>query len=81
MSDSTAIDLYYEVDITDDNIDEVIYEYIEFQFIYKVPSAILASGIALMAVLSWAIGLILDTQVGNHQKLMELQIRKFKHDS
>ena len=29
MSDSTAIDLYYEVDITDDNIDEVIYEYIE----------------------------------------------------
>lgn len=59
----------------------VIYEYIEFQFIYKVPSAILASGIALMAVLSWAIGLILDTQVGNHQKLMELQIRKFKHDS
>lgn len=59
----------------------VIYEYIEFQFIYKVPSAILASGVALMAVLSWAIGLILDTQVSNHQKLMELQIRKFKHNA
>ena len=30
ISDTTlAIDLYYEVDITDDNIDEVIYEYIE----------------------------------------------------
>ena len=29
MSDDTAIDLYYEADITDDNIDEVIYEYIE----------------------------------------------------
>lgn len=29
MSDDTAIDLYYEVDITDDTIDEVIYEYIE----------------------------------------------------
>jgi hypothetical protein len=29
MIDDTAIDLYYEVDITDDNIDEVIYEYIE----------------------------------------------------
>ena len=29
MSDDTVIDFYYEVDITDDNIDEVIYEYIE----------------------------------------------------
>ena len=29
MSDDTGIDLYYVVDVTDDNIDEVIYEYIE----------------------------------------------------
>jgi len=29
MSDDTEIDLYYEVDITDDNIDEVTYVYIE----------------------------------------------------
>jgi len=29
MSDSTEIDIFYMTDITDDTIDEVIYEYIE----------------------------------------------------
>lgn len=53
----------------------VIYEYIQFKYVYKVPSAILASGIALMSVLSWIIGLILDTQAVNHQNLMEVMIK------
>ena len=39
----------------------VIMEYIHFKYIYKVPSAILASGLMLIAILSFAIGLILDT--------------------
>ncbi len=39
----------------------VIIEYIKLQYVYKVPSAILASGLMLFALLSFAIGLILDT--------------------
>ncbi|MFT5244728.1 MAG: hypothetical protein ACI8QQ_002673, partial [Psychroserpens sp.] len=58
----------------------VFYEYLEYQFIYKIPSAILASAIALMAMLSFAIGLILDTQARNNQSLFELFIKRTKNE-
>ncbi len=39
----------------------VIIEYIKYKYIYKVPSAILASGLMLISFISFAIGIILDT--------------------
>jgi len=43
-------------------IDPVI-EFIEFRYVYKVPSAILATGLMIFSLLFFAIGLILDTIV------------------
>jgi preprotein translocase subunit SecG len=43
-------------------IDPVM-EFIEFQYVYKVPSAILATGLMIFSLLFFAIGLILDTIV------------------
>lgn len=39
----------------------VIYEYIEFRYIYRIPSAVLSTGFMIVAMLFFAIGLILDT--------------------
>jgi glycosyltransferase involved in cell wall biosynthesis len=39
----------------------VLYEYIEYKFIYRVPSAILATGLMIFSLLFFGIGLILDT--------------------
>lgn len=39
----------------------VLYEYFEYRYIYKVPSAILASGLMMLAFLAFTIGMILDT--------------------
>lgn len=39
----------------------VIVEYVKFGYVYKVPSAILASGLAIAGTLSFVCGLILDT--------------------
>ncbi|MAT43013.1 MAG: glycosyl transferase [Anaerolineaceae bacterium] len=38
-----------------------IIEYIRFQYVYSVPKAILASGIMILAALSFTIGIILDS--------------------
>lgn len=43
-------------------IDPVM-EFIEFRYVYKVPSAILATGMMIFSLLFFAIGLILDTIV------------------
>lgn len=43
-------------------IDPVL-EFIEFRYVYKVPSAILATGLMIFSLLFFAIGLILDTIV------------------
>lgn len=43
-------------------IDPVL-EFVEFRYVYKVPSAILATGLMIFSLLFFAIGLILDTIV------------------
>lgn len=45
----------------------VFIEFFHVHFIHKVPSAVLASGLMVMALLLFAIGLILDTVVKNHR--------------
>lgn len=39
----------------------VIVEYVRFEYVYKVPSAILASGLAIAGMLTFVCGLVLDT--------------------
>ena len=45
----------------------VIIEYIRFQYIFAVPSAILACGLIICALLLFAVGLILDSTVRTHR--------------
>jgi len=42
---------------------EPVLEFVEFRYVYKVPSAILATGMMIFSLLFFAIGLILDTIV------------------
>ncbi|MTD30547.1 glycosyltransferase family 2 protein [Planomicrobium sp. YIM 101495] len=52
----------------------VIVEYVQSTFITKVPSAILAVGLVMLSMLSFASGLILDTVAGTHRKHYELEL-------
>jgi glycosyltransferase involved in cell wall biosynthesis len=45
---------------------QVIVEYVLYRYVYKVPSAILATGLMLLAVLCVSLGLMLDTVVRLH---------------
>lgn len=49
-----------------------IIDYMQFQYVYKVPLAILATGLALLSALSAAIGLILQTQLRYHNEIYKL---------
>lgn len=49
-----------------------IIDYMQFQYVYKVPLAILATGLALLSALSLAIGLILQTQLRYHNEIHKL---------
>jgi hypothetical protein len=49
-----------------------IIDYMHFQYVYKVPLAILATGLALLSALSAAIGLILQTQLRYHNEIHKL---------
>ncbi len=51
-----------------------IREYIQFQYVYKVPSAILATGLMLVAVICFAIGFILDSVAHFHRSNYELNL-------
>lgn len=52
----------------------VIIEYAQTQFVTRVPSAILAVGLVMVSMLSFACGLILDTVAGTHRKQFELEL-------
>lgn len=55
-----------------------IIDYIRYQYVYRVPLAILATGLALLAALSLTCGLILDTLVRYHREQFLLRMRNFK---
>jgi glycosyltransferase involved in cell wall biosynthesis len=55
-----------------------IIEFIKFHYVYKVPSAILASGLMMFASLSFAIGLILDTIAINDKKHLQIELQKWQ---
>ncbi|KIL49887.1 glycosyltransferase family 2 protein [Jeotgalibacillus soli] len=54
----------------------VIYEFFTTDFITRVPSAILAVGLVLLAVISFVCGLILDTIASLSKKQYELELNR-----
>jgi len=54
----------------------VIVEYFKYQYVYKLPSAVLASAVMLLAVLSYVIGLILDTISIIDRKNFQIHLNK-----
>lgn len=53
-----------------------IAEFVRYRFVYKVPSAILASGLAVISVLTFICGLILDTMAHNRRSTLEQILKK-----
>lgn len=56
-----------------------ITEYFQYHYVYKLPSAILASGLMLFGLLSFAIGLILDTISINDRKSYQIRFVNGNH--
>ena len=54
-----------------------IFEYIQYSYVYRVPSAILAAAIELLAVVLLTCGLILNTVVRHHSENYELYLSDF----
>ena len=54
-----------------------ILEFMRFHFVYKVPSAILATGFMIFSLLCFSVGLILDVVAKNHRHNYELQLLRF----
>ncbi len=57
----------------------VILEYIEYYYIFKVPSAILASGLTILAVLMFICGILLDTLTHNERCRFEQMLKQGKN--
>jgi glycosyltransferase involved in cell wall biosynthesis len=55
-----------------------VIEYVETKYVWKVPSTVLAASLEIIALLLFAIGLILDTTVKHQRMLHEQQATLFK---
>lgn len=55
-----------------------IYDYLVYHWVYHVPLALLATGLAILSALSLCIGLILETQLRYHNE-MHRMVRKGLH--
>ena len=53
----------------------VVIEYVRFHFVYKVPSAVLASGLFGISVMVFLCGVILDTISHNERATFERQLK------
>ena len=51
-----------------------VIEYVEMQYVYKVPSAVLATGLLIFSMLLISVGFILDTVAKNHKFNYELNL-------
>ena len=58
-----------------------IWDYLQYRWVYRVPLAILATGLAILSTLSLMIGLILETQLRYHNELFALLRKRFEPNS
>lgn len=55
-----------------------VLDYVNYRYVYRVPLAILATGLALLSAISAAIALLLHTQLRYHNELHKLMRRLFR---
>ena len=55
-----------------------VWDYLQYRWVYRVPLAILATGLAILSTLSLMIGLILETQLRFHNELFALLRKRFE---
>ncbi len=55
----------------------VLYEYYKTRYILHIPLAILTTGIIIMSLISFSIGLVLDTIVKFHKFEFEIKLNNF----
>lgn len=55
-----------------------VWEYLRFRYIFRVPLALLATGLTILAGLSFASGLILDTVVRHRREEFSLRMRDYR---
>ena len=55
-----------------------IRDYLLYQYVYKVPSAVLASSLMLVALFFFFAGLILDTNVKHFDELYQIQVERYR---
>ena len=55
----------------------VIIEFIKTRYITKLPSAVLATGVMILALIIAQCGVILDTVVKQHREKYELEISRY----
>lgn len=56
----------------------VIVEFIKYSYIYKIPSAILATGLEILAIIILQCGVILDTIVKQHREDYEINLINYE---
>lgn len=54
-----------------------IYEFINYRYVYKVPSAILAASLHVIALFSLFSGIILDTISSNHKEIHQMNLNNY----
>lgn len=55
-----------------------ILDYIRYQYIYRVPLAVLSTGLGILSGLAFACGLILDTVVRHRREDFSLRMRRYR---
>lgn len=56
----------------------VLTEFVKYKYIYKVPSAILATGLVILSIIVFQCGIILDTIVKQHRENYEFRLIDYK---
>lgn len=57
----------------------VISEFIRYRYVYRVPTAILATGLVLLSMMFFICGLILDTIIHKQNQTYQLELLRLKH--
>lgn len=58
-----------------------IYDYIHFRYVYRVPLAVLAAALAIVAILTFFVGIILETVRKYHSESFELWRKRYQQGS
>lgn len=58
-----------------------IYDYLQYRYVYRVPLAVLAAALAIVSILTFFVGIILETVRKYHGETFELWRKRFQQES